>query len=148
MKIVTAAILEQKSKFLLARRSTGSLAGFWEFPGGKVEPGESEEAGLSRELKEELGINTRVGALVTESLYTYSSGQILLRAYEVAWIDGTIDPQVHDQIDWVKAEELLSYTLLPADIPIAETLIALRSTQPPPQTTRTSHPEEEPVNAT
>ena len=130
MKTVTAAILRHDDRILLARRSDGSQAGRWEFPGGKVEPGETDEACLARELREELGIDTEIGALFAESIYTYEAGRIRLRAYEVRWLSGALRAVVHDRLEWVPAGELLRYDMLPADVPIAEKLQQCMSSAP------------------
>lgn len=126
LKIVTAAIIRHKGRVLIARRAHGSEAGAWEFPGGKLEPGESEEACLARELFEELGIQVEIGPFLAESLYRYNHGQILLRAYEVAWTGGTMQPRVHDRLEWVDLDDLQRFNLLPADVPIAEALVRLQ----------------------
>ncbi len=125
MKVVTAGILKRKKDgtILLVRRGTDeSLSGCWEFPGGKVESGETEEACLKRELFEELDINVQVGSFVAESHYVYDHGEFLIRAYEVEFIEQTISLTVHDALSWVSSEELKTYRLAPADIPIAEAL--------------------------
>lgn len=120
MKDVTAAIIYKNKKVLIARRAPGEQhEGGWEFPGGKVEIGESPEACLKRELFEEFGIETSIKQFVTESVYEYASGEIRLLAYAVDIIAGEIMLSVHDCIAWVEIEDLLNYRLLPADIPIA-----------------------------
>jgi 8-oxo-dGTP diphosphatase len=122
-KVVTAAIIRKGSRVLLARRSSeGRLAGFWEFPGGKVESGETPEESLARELFEELGITTRIGKKMTESSYQYEHGNFRIIAYSVDWISGEPSPNVHDRLDWVKIDNLTDYQVLPADVPIVESL--------------------------
>lgn len=123
MKIVTAAILRQGPTVLIARRLGGVHAGRWEFPGGKVEPGESDEECLVRELREEFGIEASVGPLVAESVYDYGAGTICLRAFETVWLSGAMRPTVHDRIEWVRPADLLTFDLLPADVPIANKLV-------------------------
>ena len=123
MKIVTAAILQQDDRVLIARRSPDDpLAGKWEFPGGKVEPGESLAACLQRELLEEFGIRVTVSDFFMASTYRYDHGAIDLRAYFVSWQPQPLVPTVHDEIKWVSPEDLLEHDLLPADVPIAEAL--------------------------
>jgi 8-oxo-dGTP diphosphatase len=81
-RVVTAAIIQKRDYVLLARRSPGEkLAGFWEFPGGKVEKGESPEESLARELREELGIGVKVGPKCVEILHQYDHGSFRIVAY-------------------------------------------------------------------
>jgi len=121
MQLVTAAILEKDGKFLLARRRKGDrLERKWEFPGGKIEPGETPEICLARELREEFGIETEVLEYVGASVYEYGHGTIDLRAYRVRHLSGEFCINAHEEIAWVIKEDLLSYDLSPADVPIAE----------------------------
>lgn len=123
MKIVTAAVAERGGHFLIARRAPDQkLAGAWEFPGGKVEPGESLQQCLERELLEELGVHSVAGHVLTESLYRYDHGEFLLKAIKVDLLGDQFHLTAHDQIRWLPAEELLKLDLAPADIPIAEFL--------------------------
>ena len=122
-RLVTAGIIRRNDSVLLARRSPGEkLAGFWEFPGGKVEKGETPEACLARELNEELGIQTRIGEKCSESLHQYDHGSFCIVAYFVDWVAGDPRPKVHDRLEWVRIDELRGYKLLPADISIAVSL--------------------------
>jgi 8-oxo-dGTP diphosphatase len=122
-KVVTAAISRKQGRVLIARRGPGEkLAGFWEFPGGKVEVGETAEDSLARELFEELGIVARIGEIVGESSYQYEHGSFRLIAFMVDNIEGELRSKVHDRLEWAKIDDLTSYGLLPADVPIAETL--------------------------
>jgi len=124
MKDVTAAIMLDKNLVFIARRAKGqSCAGGWEFPGGKIEIGESPEQCLCRELFEEFEVEVRVGDFFAESIYEYSQGVIRLMAYFVTPLSNSFQLRVHDEYRWVKISELLSCGLLPADIPIAEKLI-------------------------
>ena len=123
MKAVTAAIILKDSCILIARRSPESkLAGQWEFPGGKLEDGESLQTCLKRELKEELGIDTEVSSHFCSSFYEYEHGSFTLEAFYVRWIGGEMTLNAHDQVEWVPVAELENYALLPADIPIARKL--------------------------
>ena len=120
MKDVTAAIIKQNDQVLLARRAPGeNLAGGWEFPGGKVETGETPEECLKRELFEEFGIETSIVRFIAESIYEYPAGKIRLLAYEAYIVSGEMKLNVHDRVEWVDTSELLNYRLLPADIHIA-----------------------------
>jgi 8-oxo-dGTP diphosphatase len=128
MKRVVAALIEQDSKILLARRQEGqSNAGFWEFPGGKIEPGESPEESLRREIIEELGLEIQVGPFVAANQFQYKDFKIELLAYLAHSPVGEVTLAVHDRIAWVTPGELLEYRLTPADIPIAERYLELKN---------------------
>ena len=123
MQTVTAAILAKDGKILIARRPASSrLANKWEFPGGKIEAGETPEACLARELKEELDIEVSIGAFLGESVYHYRHGSIRLLAYQTYWDTGEIDPKDHDEIKWVSVAELDCYEFAPADVPFVQRL--------------------------
>ncbi len=125
MKTVTAAIIIEDERILLARRGPAQqLAGYWEFPGGKVEEGESLEECLKREIHEELGLATDIGDVFAQSEYHYDHGAFRLIAMRAYIISGEIRLHVHDQAEWVPIPDLLNYDLAPADIPIAQKLIA------------------------
>ena len=124
MKVVTAAIIQDQGRFFVARRGPGEkLAGLWEFPGGKVEPGETLQEGLKREIAEELGVEAIVGDVVTESHYKYEHGEILLVALQTEIKGKDIKLSVHDKEDWLFPEQILALELAPADIPIAKFLM-------------------------
>ena len=123
MRDVTAAVIIRNEKVLITRRAADEKhAGWWEFPGGKVEDGESPEVCLRRELMEELGVDALIGDLLAESVFRYETGAIRLLAYRAEIITGEIHLSVHDECQWVSAEDLLQFKLLPADRPIAEKL--------------------------
>ncbi len=123
MIAVTAAILVKDEKILIGRRKPGlRYAGKWEFPGGKVEPGETLRDCLKRELSEELDIQVEVGAAFAETVFSYHRGPVHLTAFWVDWIDGEMRATDHDRIAWVSPADLIAYDLLPADIPFAEKL--------------------------
>jgi len=120
---VTAAILMKNHKVLLARRRPGKhLQGFWELPGGKIEEGELPESCLERELQEEFGIQTKVGAHFVNSDYAYKEISVRLKAYFTEHISGKINPVDHDAFEWVDIGKLHTYKLAPADIPIIDKL--------------------------
>ena len=124
MKIVTAAIIRKGNKILVARRSPGEkLEGLWEFPGGKLEKGETLQECLERELEEEFGLTTKSGRELTSSIYKYEHGEFKIVTLESIVISGNIDLRVHDKVSWCLPEDLLNVELLPADIPIADYLI-------------------------
>lgn len=118
-KVVTAALIRREGRILIMRRKHETMNGKWEFPGGKLESGESEAACLERELSEELGISGRTGDFFSESLYPYAFGEILLRAYWFIWETGEIQLRVHDRLFWALPGELADVDFSPADRPIA-----------------------------
>ncbi len=109
---VAAAVIKYEDKILLMRRAPDqSFAGFWEFPGGKVEQGERVTEALKRELDEELCIKAKVGKLITHVPF----GRYEVFAYNVTYYDGLIKLSVHDDMEWVSLNEALKYNLLAAD---------------------------------
>ena len=117
---VTAAIMEREGKILIAKRSsTSSLPNKWEFPGGKIETGETPEDCLQRELSEEFEIDVSIGAFFSESIYNYDHGSIRLIAYRVHTDQDIVTLNAHDEVQWVPVQNLLKYDLAPADVPIA-----------------------------
>ncbi|MFW8600144.1 (deoxy)nucleoside triphosphate pyrophosphohydrolase [Desulfobacterota bacterium M19] len=120
---VAAAVIKENSLILVARRAKGEhLEGKWEFPGGKIEPHETPEQCLPRELKEEFAIIARTGAFIGESIFNYPDKSIRLLAYEVVWLWGDFMLHVHDKIDWVRPEDILAKEMAAADMPIARML--------------------------
>lgn len=125
MKTVTAAILQIDGKILIARRKKGdALENKWEFPGGKLEPGETPERCLVRELQEEFGIQARVREFFATSSFEYKHIAIELLVYYVEYISGQFHLNEHQEIQWVRPEELDRYDFSEADIPIARKLQA------------------------
>jgi 8-oxo-dGTP diphosphatase len=126
MKTVTAAIIRDGDRVLITRRKLGQkLEGYWEFPGGKLEDGETLQACLEREIIEELNLRIRAGEVVATSDYVYDHGSIRLIALEAVIVSGAPVPTVHDKMEWIPVSKLLEYKLAPADIPIAEELMRL-----------------------
>ena len=120
---VTAAILIENGRVLIARRRPGaSQAGMWEFPGGKVRPGESPAQCLKREIQEELGIEIAVGEFFGESVYAYEDKTIRLLAYRVRAEGGEISRNDHAELAWVAIADLGRYRFCPADVPFTEKL--------------------------
>ncbi|MBI3550026.1 MAG: 16S rRNA (cytosine(1402)-N(4))-methyltransferase RsmH [Elusimicrobia bacterium] len=121
MILVCAGVILRSGKVLLARRGPGRRhAGLWEFPGGRVEAGESAAESLRRELREELGIEAEIGAELARARHVYDFGEIELVAFLVSKFEGEPALTDHDRIDWVEASRLLDYELAPADVPIAK----------------------------
>jgi 8-oxo-dGTP diphosphatase len=123
-KPVAAAVVYLDGRVLITRRAPGqSLEGLWEFPGGKVEPGETLQECIVRELDEELGVTSVAGEILMTVTYTYPGGTIELIAVLVELQSTQFTLQVHDLYEWVRPDDLLLYDLAPADIPIAEEII-------------------------
>lgn len=113
---------------LLAQRDGDDpLAGKWEFPGGKLHAGETEEECLKRELEEEFEIVADVGSFLTESVYDYGSGSLRIRAYWASWDGDDLALRVHRDVAWVDPQDLATYDLLPADVPIARLLTEMQA---------------------
>ena len=100
---VVAAILQKEDKILIARKKEGKpLAGYFEFPGGKIEKGETPEKSLIRELMEEMNIKIAIKEYVGESIYDYGNGKVIsLLGYKSEIIDGEIKLSDHDRYEWV-----------------------------------------------
>jgi 8-oxo-dGTP diphosphatase len=123
---VTAALIIKDRRVLLARRAKFShLAGLWEFPGGKVEIGETPQGCLQRELAEELQIriDERNIARFDESFYEYGQKRVLLLGMIVGSFEGTVSPLEHEEIIWARRADVVSIPLAPADVPLARRLI-------------------------
>lgn len=122
---VVAGILKKDDKILIARKREGKpLAGLWEFPGGKIEEGETPEESLVRELMEEMEIKISVKDYVGKSIYDYGNGKVIeLLGYTAEIIEGNIVLTDHDKYIWVALSEINNYSLAPADIPLVEKMI-------------------------
>ncbi len=128
---VTAAILTHEGRILIARRPAGDrLAGLWEFPGGKLEPGETPREGLRRELNEEFGILTRIGSFFDQTDYHYDHMIVRLMVYQAELEEGELKPTAHDAVRWVTPEQMGEYRFAPADRPIVARLQRLGKGQP------------------
>ncbi|MBI5568434.1 MAG: 8-oxo-dGTP diphosphatase MutT [Desulfomonile tiedjei] len=123
MITVTAAILLKDDKVFIAQRKASDYLPYkWEFPGGKLEPGETPEKCLRREMREEFGIDVSVSEFFGESIYPYERFTIRLLAYLVSWVSGEPTATVHQQYQWVPIEALGDYEFLPADVPLVDRL--------------------------
>ena len=124
MKIVlvsAVALIDADGRVLLAQRPEGkSMAGLWEFPGGKVEAGETPEAALIRELKEELGIDTWQSCLapLTVASHAYPDFHLLMPLFACRKWQGTATPREGQTLAWVRPSALRDYPMPPADLPL------------------------------
>ena len=111
--VVAGALITDGALLVAQRKRPPELAGLWELPGGKVAPGETEQAALVRELREELGVEVTVGARIGADVPLTAT--MTLRAYVVTQIRGTAAPHDHRALRWVSADELADVDWVPAD---------------------------------
>lgn len=123
--VVAVALIDADNRVLISKRPEGKqLAGLWEFPGGKLDPGETPEAALTRELKEELGIDVCETCLAPLSFasHTYDGFHLLMPLYICRNWDGDVVGLEGQEIAWVKANRLQNYPMPPADAPLIPAL--------------------------
>jgi 8-oxo-dGTP diphosphatase len=121
LTVVAVALLDADGRILLAQRPEGkTLAGLWEFPGGKLEPGETPEAALVRELHEELGVDIRTSCLapLTFASYSYEAFHLLMPLYVCRQWRGKLTAREGQKLAWVRAARLRDYPMPPADEPL------------------------------
>lgn len=115
--VVCGVVYDDRNSILIARKAPGkAMAGFWEFPGGKIDPGETETEALKRELAEEFGMEVEVGERLGAEIHEYPHITINLIAFKCLYRYGTFQRTDHDEFDWVKKEELPSFRFAPADV--------------------------------
>ena len=123
--VAAAALIDVEGRVLLAQRPPGkSMAGLWEFPGGKVEPGETPEAALMRELEEELGIRTWASCLapLTFASHSYPEFHLLMPLFACRRWEGTPTGRESQSLAWVHPLRLRNYDMPAADVPVAAQL--------------------------
>lgn len=126
--VVACALVDADRRVLIAQRPEGkSMAGLWEFPGGKVEPGESPEAALIRELEEELGVSTKTACLAPVSFasHSYETFHLLMPLYVCRKWQGQPQAKEHSALKWVRPQALRDYSMPPADEPLIAALCDL-----------------------
>ena len=120
--LVTAAVIERDGCFLVTRRQAGvHLEGYWEFPGGKCDDGETLTACLARELREELDVEARIGREIYTVAHTYPDRSVELHFFDCE-LAGNPRPQIGQEMRWVKRDELPSLQFPPADAALIATL--------------------------
>lgn len=117
LRLVAAALIVRGGEVLIGqRRSDQPMASQWEFPGGKIEPGESPEEALARELEEELGIHAVIGPKVTHIRHNYRhGGAVDLQFFAVHEFSGEIENRIYNEVRWARLEDLPAYDFLAAD---------------------------------
>lgn len=119
---VVAGLIYKEGKILIAKRSTGdpNVLGKWEFPGGKVELGETDESALEREFKEEFELEIKANKFIINNICEYPTKTVDLKLYQCEYISGNLNLHDHSEYKWVDPNEFISYDLAPADIPLAK----------------------------
>jgi 8-oxo-dGTP diphosphatase len=119
--VAACALIDPDGRVLIAQRPEGkAMAGLWEFPGGKIEPGERPEETLIRELQEELSLTVKEACLAPFSFasHTYEDFHLLMPLYVCRRWEGTPVPREHQALKWVKPKDLGQYPMPPADLPL------------------------------
>lgn len=126
--VAACALVDADGRVLLAQRPEGKqLAGLWEFPGGKVEPGETPEECLIRELREEIGIETEIPCLapLTFASHSYDDFHLLMPLFVCRRFRGIAQPKEGQALKWVRPRQMRDYPMPPADAPLIQFLIDL-----------------------
>ncbi|QIZ75488.1 (deoxy)nucleoside triphosphate pyrophosphohydrolase [Ferrimonas lipolytica] len=124
LNVVAAVMIADGKIFVAQRHRSHSQGGLWEFPGGKVEPGETAEIALERELQEELSINVTVTEYLATSVHQYPDKTVKLHGYLCQWHGDQIElTGSHEQYRWLAPQQVDRTTLAPADLPLLDALI-------------------------
>lgn len=118
--VVVAGVIQKLRQVLIAKRSSGTLAGLWEFPGGKVHDGESPQEALTREIYEEFGASINVHAHICDVPFSVDGNQYLLTAYYAEYLTNKFELHEHADIQWVLPNQLKKFKFAPADRQIVE----------------------------
>ena len=124
---VVAAIIHRDGAYFATQRGYGKFEGMWEFPGGKIEPGESREDALKREIQEELGVDIYIKELLCTTEYDYPTFHLTMHCYLCSIASGEIELREHKSAQWLTAETLDTVEWLPADREIIAMLRAMKN---------------------
>lgn len=128
-RVAVGVVFNAEGKILIALRPSDKLqGGLWEFPGGKIEPNETAEEALRRELLEEVGISITYGKALLHCEHHYQQHHVYLEVFEIRKFEGIAFGKEGQTIDWVSPEKLLELPLLSANHPIVEAILKLNST--------------------
>ena len=117
---VVAAVIYKDGEIFATQRGYGEFEGMWEFPGGKIEPGESCEVALKREIQEELGVDIEVGELICTTEYDYPSFHLTMHCFLCGIASGEIELREHKSARWLTKDTLNDVNWLPADLEVIE----------------------------
>ena len=126
-QVVCAVVQDEEGRYLAAQRASGSMAGKWEFPGGKIELEETPQQACVRELEEELGVLVKAGQVVLTHQIEIASNPLELLFIEAHWVQGEFKAKEHAQLRWVKAADLSALDWLDGDLPMVEMLQSSRT---------------------
>lgn len=122
---VVAAIIKKKDKIFITRRSYGEFQDMWEFPGGKIEVGETKEEALIREIKEELELDINNLEYLTTVEYDYTSFHLTMHCFTCEIYGGSLNLNAHNDAKWVSLDELESQDWVPADVEVVEKILGV-----------------------
>ena len=122
---VVAAIIQRDGAYFATQRGYGEFEGMWEFPGGKIEPGESSEDALKREIQEELGVDIVIEDLICTTEYDYPSFHLTMHCYLCSIASGEIELREHKSALWLTSDRLKDVAWLPADKDVIDKLKSL-----------------------
>lgn len=119
---VVAAVIKKENKIFCTQRGYGDFKGYWEFPGGKIEDGETPQEALVREIKEELGVDISVGKMIKTIEYDYPEFHLSMDCFWCELVSGEIELKEHEDAKWLDKNNIDSVDWLPADLDLINSL--------------------------